>query len=136
MHVSINQIEGLVMLGKGDSNHWVPLDGPEAFRGQDAAPRPMELVLIALGGCLGMDIISLLEKKGIDLQGFLVEIEGKQAEEHPHVFTQIDVRCIFSKKYLNQEDAEWALNKASEKYCPVGAMLEEAVVINYSVEIE
>ncbi|MGM0364998.1 MAG: OsmC family protein [Actinomycetota bacterium] len=135
MHIKVKQVEGLSMVGRGDSNHWVALDAPKKVQGQEAASRPMELLLISLGGCLGMDMISLLGKKGIDLQGFEVEIEGQQAEEHPYVFTRIDVKCILSGKNLKEDDAGWAVEKARKNYCPVGAMLEEAAAINYSWEI-
>ena len=135
MHIEIRQIDGLSMAGKGNSNHWVTLDAPKKFQGQEAASSPMELVLMALGGCVGMDILSLLFKKGIDIKSFYLVIDGKQAEEHPRVFTLIDVKCILSGKDLVEDDVRWAIKKAREKFCPVGAMLEEAVTINYSWEI-
>lgn len=135
MHAEIRQVEGLVLLGKGDSNHWVSLDGPKIFKGQEAASRPMEMVLIALGGCLGMDVISLLGKKRVNLQNFRIELDAQQTEKHPRVFTQIDVKCILSGEDLKEDDVKWAIEKAREKYCPVGAMLEETTVINYSWEI-
>ncbi len=135
MHVTVKQVEGLSMVGKGESNHWVALDSLKQYQGHEAASQPMELLLISLGGCLGMDVISLLEKKGIELDSFRIEIDSQQAQEHPKVFTSIDLKCILSAKDLNQKDTRWAVGKAMEKFCPVGAMLEEAVTINYSWEI-
>ncbi len=135
MHVELKQVEGLTMIAKSNSNHWVALDAPKKFKGQEAAPSPMEMVLIALGGCLGMDSISLMMKKGIELQSFKVEIDGQQAEEHPRVFTRIDVKCILSGDVINEQDVKWAIEKARENYCPVGAMMEEVAVLNVSWEI-
>ncbi len=135
MHIEIRQIDGLSMAARGDSNHWVTLDAPKKFQGHEAASSPMELVLMALGGCMGMDILSLLFKKGIDIKSFHVVINGQQAEEHPRIFTLIDVKCILSGENLREDDAKWAIQKARENFCPIGAMLEETVTINYSWEI-
>jgi putative redox protein len=82
-----------------------------------------------------MDILSLLYKKGIDIKSFHLIIDGQQAQEHPRVFTLIDVKCVLSGKDLIEDDVRWAIKKARENFCPVGAMLEEAVTINYSWEI-
>ncbi|HDN84309.1 MAG TPA: OsmC family peroxiredoxin [Candidatus Aerophobetes bacterium] len=135
MHAEIKQVNGLTMMGKANSNHWVVMDGPKIYKGSEAATRPMEMVLIALGGCLGMDIVSLLGKKKASLDNIKIEIDAEEAKDHPRVFTRIDVKCLFKGKKLNEDDVRWALNKAYEKYCPVGAMLSEVADINYSYEI-
>ncbi|MCD6574612.1 OsmC family protein [Candidatus Aerophobetes bacterium] len=135
MKVEVKQVSGLTMIGKGDSNHWVVIDSVKIYKGQDAASRPMELLLIALGSCLGMDIISLLGKKRAHLNNLEIKLEGEEAKEHPRVFNKIDVNCVFYGKDLKEEDIKWAVERSYEKYCPVGAMLAEAVDINYSWEI-
>jgi len=63
MEVQIRQVEGLTFVAKGESNHWVTIDGPKEFFGSEAAPRPMELLLIALGSCTASDVASILRKK-------------------------------------------------------------------------
>jgi len=74
MKVEVKQVSGLTMIGKGDSNHWVVIDSVKIYKGQDAASRPMELLLIALGSCLGMDIISLLGKKRAHLNNLEIKL--------------------------------------------------------------
>lgn len=136
MQAEIRQVKGLVMMGKSESNHWVVVDGPKMFKGEEAGSRPMELVLIALGSCLGMDVVSLLGKKRVSLSSFRLKLEAQQAQDYPHVFTQINVKSILSGENLKEEDVQWAIGKAKEKYCPVGAMLEKTANINYSWKIK
>lgn len=135
MYAEVRQIKGLTMIGKADSNHWIVMDGPKMYKGSEAATRPMEMVLIALGGCLGMDIVSLLEKKKAPLDNLKIEIDAKEAKDHPRVFTRINVKCLFKGKKLNEDDIRWAIKRSYEKYCPVGAMLSEVAEINYSYEV-
>ncbi len=130
MHVEIKQIKGLAMAAKSGSGHWVAMDGPQKFGGSEAAPSPMEMVLAGLGGCLGMDTVSLIEKKGIKLKRFQMEIDAQQAEDHPRVFTNIDIQCTLSGEGLKDEHVKWAISKARESYCPVGAMLEEVAMLH------
>jgi len=135
MKVEIRQVDGLAMIGKGESNHWVVTDTAKIYKGHDAGTRPMELVLIALGGCAAMDIISLLRKKNASLENLKVEIDAERAKDHPRVFTNIKANFIFYGKEVKEEDVEWAVNKTFEKYCPVAAMLAEVSKIDYSWQV-
>jgi len=135
MQAEVRQVEGLVMVGKADSNHWVVMDAAKIYKGAEAGSHPMEIVLMALGGCLGMDIISLLGKKKISLESFQIKLDAEQADEHPRVFTQINVKCLLRGRELKEEDVKWAIEKANEKYCPVGVMLARVAKIDYSWEI-
>jgi len=135
MQVRIKQLEGLTFLGKADSNHWVTIDGPRDFSGSDAASRPMELLLISLGGCTASDVASILKKKRVDLQKFEVKLSGERANEHPKTFTKINLEYIFTGKNLKDEDLKRAIELSQNKYCPIVSMLKKTVEITYSYKI-
>ena len=136
MKVEIKQVEGLTFIGKGDTNHWIVIDGPKEYFGSEAASRPMELLLIALGSCTASDVAAILNKKRVKLDGFKVVVEGERAEDHPKVFTKIHIDFIFYGKNLEKKHLERAIELSQRKYCPISAMLEKAVEITYSYKIE
>jgi len=127
---------GVTFMAKGDSGHWVSMDGPEDLGGSNAASRPKELLLFALGGCTGSDVAVILRKKRIPLQGFEMQIKATQAEEHPQVYTDIHVEYIFYGTGVNPADVERAIELSTTKYCPVSAMLKGNVNLTYSYRIE
>lgn len=135
MKAIVKQVEGLSLVGKADSNHWVPMDGTLAFGGAEAATRPMELILIAFGGCTSMDILSILKKMRQDVRDYHVEIDGERADEHPKVFTKIHLHFIFYGKNLSADSLEKAIELSMTKYCSVTAMLEKSVEITRDFEI-
>ncbi|MBF8249302.1 MAG: OsmC/Ohr family protein [Bacteroidetes bacterium] len=87
----VKQLEGIAFVGKSDSNHWVTLDGPMSVGGSDAGSRPKELLLMALGGCTGSDVVSILKKKRVSFDRIEIELEGNVRDEHPQVFTDIHI---------------------------------------------
>ena len=136
MQVKIKQVEGLTFVGKADSNHWVTIDGPKSFFGSEAACRPMELLLIALGACTASDVASILKKKRVDLNKFEINIAGERSQDHPKVFTTINIEFEFTSETLKNEDAERAIELSKNKYCPISAMLSNAVKITYTYNIK
>jgi putative redox protein len=135
MKVEVKMADGLTLLAKGESKHWIVLDGSEEFGGHEAATKPMELLLISLAGCTAMDVISLLNKMRVNFKDLRVKVEAKQKDEHPKVFTSIDLEYIIYGNDLKGEKIEKAINKSQEKYCPVTAMLKENVPIKYSYKV-
>jgi putative redox protein len=127
---------GVTFMAKGDSGHWVSMDGPTDFGGSNAASRPKELVLFALGGCTGSDVAAILKKKRVPLQGFDMQIKATQAEEHPQVYTDIHVEYIFYGTGINPADVERAIELSTTKYCSVTAMLKASVKLTHSYRIE
>lgn len=128
--------DGVTFMAKGDSGHWVSMDGPEDFGGSNAASRPKELVLFALGGCTGSDVAAILRKKRIPLQGFEMQIKATQAEEHPQVYTDIQIEYVFYGTGINPADVERAIELSTTKYCSVSAMLKSSVKLTHSYRIE
>ncbi|HCK98615.1 MAG TPA: hypothetical protein DHW42_00720 [Candidatus Marinimicrobia bacterium] len=134
MQVTLHRAKGSTFIAKGDSNHWVVLDSAKQFGGSEAAAKPMELVLMALGGCSALDIESLINKMRTPADEFQVKITAERRDEHPKVFTRIHITFIFKGENLNRPNIEKAVKLSQEKYCSVSAMLSQAVDITYDIQ--
>lgn len=100
------------------------------------APSPMELVLVALGGCTGADVIGILEKKRQVVTSYEIEVRGERRDEHPRIYTTIEVVHRLRGRHLDERAVEHAIKLSEEKYCSVSAMLKEAATITTRYEIE
>lgn len=132
----VEQLRGISFAGKTESNHWVMMDGPAEFGGSDAGIRPKELVLLALAGCTGSDIVTILRKKRVKLDGFRIEMTAEQAEEHPLVYRSIHLEFVLRGDDIKAADVERAIELSETKYCAVSAMLRPAVSITHTYRIE
>ena len=135
-HALVKQLQGITFAAKSDSNYWVMMDGPENFGGSDAAPRPKELVLMALGGCTASDVTSILKKKRSPVEQIEIHLTGNVREEHPQIFTDIHIEYVFYGKDINPVDVERAIELSSTKYCAVSAMIKATVKLTHSYRIE
>lgn len=131
----VKQIKGITFAGKTDSNHWITMDGPEEFGGSNAGIRPKELLLLGLAGCTGSDVITILTKKKVKLADFEINIKADTSDEHPQVFTKLELEYVFYGKELNVKDIERAIDLSLTKYCSVTAMLQKAMEINHTYRI-
>lgn len=131
----VKQLQGLTFSAKTSSNHWVMMDGPEDFGGSNAAIRPKELLLVALGGCTGSDVASILQKKRIQVDSFEMNITADSTDEHPKVYTKMHVEYVFHGKGIKEKDVERAIELSQTKYCGVTAMFEKAMEITHSYKI-
>lgn len=131
----VKQVKGITFIGKTDSNHWITMDGPEEFSGSNAGIRPKELILISLAGCTGSDVASILQKKRVKLEGFEMNITADVADEHPQVFTKINLEYVFYGKNLPVKEIERAIELSQTKYCSVTAMLQKAMPIEHTYRI-
>ena len=132
----VKQVEGVAFAGKSDSNHWVTMDGQVSVGGSDAGSRPKELLLMALGGCTGSDVVSILKKKRVSFDRVEIELEGSVREEHPQVFTDIHIEYVVYGEVVNPADVDRAIELSSTKYCAVSAMLKDSVHLTHSYRIE
>jgi putative redox protein len=112
-----------------------PLDTKPEHGGQEAGTRPVDMLLVSLAGCTGMDVLSILKKKRQPLTGFEVQVSGTQADEHPRVFTDIHVLYIVEGDGVSPRAVERAMELSETKYCPVWAMLRDTVNITSRYEI-
>ncbi len=131
----LKQVKGITFIGKTDSNHWITMDGPENFGGSNAAIRPKELLLLALAGCTASDVVTILEKKEVQLNNFEINISAEMQEEHPQVYTKINLEYVFYGKNIAREAVERAIELSQTKYCSVTAMLQKAIEIKHCYRI-
>lgn len=131
----IKQIKGITFAGKTDSNHWVVMDGPAEFGGSNAGIRPKELLLLGLGGCTGSDVISILNKKRVKIDDFEINIDSDVSEEHPQVYTKINIEYVFYGDDVTEKEVERAIELSQTKYCGVTKMLEKAAEITHTYKI-
>ncbi len=131
----LKQVKGITFAGKTDSNHWITVDGPENFSGRNAGIRPKELLLLSLAGCTASDVVSILQKKRVKLDDFEINISAKMTEEHPKVFTKIDLEYVFYGQDIKAKDVERAIELSQTTYCGATAMLKKAMEINHTYKI-
>lgn len=112
----------------------VKMDGSPEIGGQDLGARPMQLVLMALGGCTSMDMLSILAKMREQVKTYKVTVDAERATEHPMVFTKIHIHYILEGN-LKKENVEKAINLSMDKYCSVTHMLNKTADITHSFEI-
>ncbi len=132
----VRQLQGITFAAKADSNHWVIMDGSPMFGGSHAGSTPKELLLYALGGCTASDVIPILKKKRVPLQGFELNITATVRDEHPRVYTAIHLEYVFYGAGIAAQDVERAIELSETKYCSVSAMLRPAIAITHSYRIE
>ncbi|MDZ7316219.1 MAG: OsmC family protein [candidate division KSB1 bacterium] len=136
MNAIVKQIDGLTLAGKSDSNHWVVMDTGKVLGGSEAGNKPMELVLIAMGGCTSMDVISILKKMRQDVRDYHIELEAEKATEHPAVFKKIHLKYVIVGKGIKAENVEKAIELSMTRYCSVSAMLKHSAEITWEYEIK
>ncbi len=135
MKATVTLDHDMVFQGSGHGGFSIQMDSSPAVGGDDSGLRPMELLLLGLGGCTAMDVISILRKKRQDITGFEVQLEAKQANEHPRIFTYIKVNYLVHGRNLKPEAIERAIELSETKYCPAQAMLSMVTTIEHSYEI-
>jgi putative redox protein len=135
LSAQITYVEDLQFIGIPSSGHAVVMDGGESSGGRNSGASPSELLLLGLGGCSGMDVISILKKKRQAVSGFSISVRGKSAEEYPKKFTDIEIVFSVKGKNISEEAVKKAIDLSMNKYCSVKATLEGSAKISYSYEI-
>jgi putative redox protein len=135
MEAHIKMLSGLSLVGKGSTNHWIPMDASEDLGGSNAASRPMELLLIGLGGCTGMDVLSIMQKMKVPFDDFEIKLDAERSAEHPKVFTKIKIKFIIYGKNINEKNVQRAIELSETKYCGASAMLKHTAQIETSYSI-
>ncbi|MBB1073486.1 OsmC family protein [Rhodoferax sp. 4810] len=135
MQARIKWVENCVMLGHTDSGHTIVMDGPPAFGGNNFGARPMELLLLGMGGCTQFDVLLILRRARQAVTDCVVEITAERASTDPKVFTQIHVHFIITGQELNPRHVERAIKLSAEKYCSAAIMLGATATITHDYEI-
>lgn len=135
MEIEINRVNSKVHLAAtNEQGIVVQMDGSPDIGGENLGARPMQLILMGLGGCTSMDVLSMLEKMREQVKAYKVIVQAERATEHPMVFTKIHVHYIFEGN-LKKENVERAINLSMEKYCSVTHMLNKTAEITHDYEI-
>jgi len=132
---TIEQLQGITLAGKSESNNWVMMDGPESFGGGNAAIRPKELLLLSLGGCTSADVLAILRKKRVKLDSFQLNISAESTETHPKVYTKIHLEYVFAGSDIKEKDVGRAIELSQNTYCGVTAMLKKSIEITHSYRL-
>lgn len=135
MKARVKWVDGLMFVGESGSGHAVVMDGAPEHGGRDLGVRPMEMLLLGLGGCTGIDVVMILQKGREAIDDCAVEIEAERAETDPKVFTRIHLHYVLTGKSLAPAKVERAVKLSAEKYCSASAMLGRAAEITHDFEI-
>lgn len=120
-----------LFMGQSESGHTIVLDA----NGGELAPSPMENVLISLGGCSSVDVVSILDKARQNIKGCKVELTGTRVDSVPRLFSDIHLQFIIEGQNVNAKHVERAVNLSADKYCSVALMLNKAVKITHDFTI-
>lgn len=135
MKARIKWLEGAAFVGESGSGHSVVMDGSPDSGGRDMGIRPMEMLLIGMGGCTAFDVMLILGKARQPVTDCVVEIDAQRADKTPKVFTRIHVHFIVSGDGLSEKQVERAVQLSAEKYCSASIMLGKAADITHDFEI-
>jgi putative redox protein len=135
MNAEVRLVHDMSFVGKAESGHWVAMDAAEKVGGGNSASRPLELLLIGVGGCTGLDVVSILRKKRVPFTELWIEVEAPQAPDYPKVFTEITITYHVAGQGVKEADVARAVELSQEKYCSVSAMLRKAAPIVTKIQI-
>lgn len=131
----VKMVEGLQFVGDAGSGHSIVMDTIPKYGGLDSAVRPMELLLLGLGGCTGMDTAYVLRKKKQALTGLEIKLKGETAETEPNRYTAIELQYVVTGRGLSEEAVRKAIELSMKKYCSVKATLEHSAEITWTFSI-
>ena len=122
--------------GVADSGHHLTVDGPAEAGGRNAGFRPMELMLLGLGCCMGFDMVMILRRMRKEVKGYQIRLTGKRADEPPTVYTEVTLEHVITGRGLSKESVERALDLAEHRYCSASAMFSgtSKLINTYRIE--
>ena len=135
MRCRVKWLDNMTFVGESGSGHAVVMDGAPEHGGRDMGIRPMEMLLLGVGGCTAFDVVMILNKSRQKMVDCHVEIEAERAEEVPKVFTKIHAHFVVSGKGLDPAKVKKAVNLSADKYCSASKMFESAVQMTHDFEI-
>ncbi len=135
MKCRIKWLDHMSFVGESGSGHSVVMDGAPDVGGRNLGVRPMEMLLLGLGGCTAFDVVSILHKSRQQLVDCEVEIEAERAEDIPKVFTSIHLHFIVTGRDIDPNKVAKAVDLSADKYCSASRMLEKTAAITHDFEI-
>ena len=135
MKARIKWVEGVTMVGESGSGHALVMDGPPEFGGRNLGVRPMEMLLLGMGGCTEFDVLHILRRGRHEVSLCEVVLEAERAESDPKVFTRIHAHFRVGGKGLTEKAVERAVKMSAEKYCSASIMLGATAEITHDFEL-
>ncbi|MEI7598761.1 MAG: OsmC family protein [Aestuariivirga sp.] len=135
MKARVQWLDGRAFVGESGSGHAVVMDGAPESGGRNVGVRPMEMLLLGLGGCTAFDIVMILERMREKVTGLDIALEAERAGEDPKVFTYVKLIYKVTGRSLKPANVERAVNLSAEKYCSASAMFGKTAMIEHSFEI-
>ena len=135
MEVHVKWIDHVSFVAETGSGHSIVMDGAPEAGGRNLAARPMEMVLVGLGGCSSFDIVKLLKEAGQQIHGVEIALDAERADSEPAVFTRINGHFTVRGRQLDEAIVAQAVKASAEKHSSVSKMLEQTAEVNYSFEI-
>lgn len=135
MKARVKWIEGTLMVGESGSGHAMVMDGPPEHGGRNLGMRPMEMLLLGMGGCTEFDVMMMLRKSRQEVVSCEVQLEAQRADSEPKVFTAIHAHFVIRGSNLSEKHVQRAIALSAEKYCSASIMLEKTARITHDYEI-
>jgi len=135
MKARVKFIEGVSFVGQSESGHSVVMDGAPESGGKNLGVRPMEMLLLGLGGCSAFDVVLILRKSRQPITDCVADLTAERADTDPKVFTKIHVHFTVTGKALDPKRVEQAVHLSAEKYCSASIMLGKTAEITHDFEI-
>ncbi len=135
MKARVKWVEAVTFLGESGSGHAVVMDGPPESGGRDLGVRPMEMLLLGMGGCTAFDVVHILRKARQPVTDCVVELEAERATTEPKVFTRIHAHFKISGDGLSEKQVARAVELSAEKYCSASIMLGKTAEITHDFEV-
>ena len=135
MNISVNWVDGLLMVGKSHSGHSITMDGPPEIGGDNLGVRPMEMLLLGVAGCTMIDVVTTLKKMRQELTYCETKVNAERADDHPKVFTDIHIQFLVKGNDLDSKKVKKAITLSAEKYCSASIMLGKTASISHDFEI-
>jgi len=135
MKAQVKWLGGRAFEGTPDSGHSVIMDSSPDFGGEDRGIRPMEMLMVGMGGCTSIDVMNILEKSRQDVTACVAEISAERADTEPKVFVRMHVHFKVTGRNLDAQRVERAISLSAEKYCSASVMLGKTAEITHDFEL-
>jgi putative redox protein len=136
MKTRVKWIDGMAFMGESGTGHALVMDGAPENGGRNLGPRPMEMLLLGLGGCTAFDVVMILQKGRQPIEDCQVEIEAERAEDHPKIFTKVHMRYLVKGRGLSADAVHRAVELSVDKYCSATHVINKTAAMTHEVVIE
>jgi putative redox protein len=134
--VKVKWLDGLRFVANDDKGHSIVIDSSKEHGGEGSAFTPMQLLLVALGSCTGVDVVNILQKQRQKLTGFEIVVSGERVSEYPRVYGKVHVEYKLKGENLRDKAVRTAIQLSEDKYCSVGATIGKTAKMSHSYSVQ